>query len=121
MWSSGGKQLTLQWWKVYLDSCATYHTFFIKEFLKNIEENMGTMHGNYNAGETKITKRGYFGQRRVWLNESGITNLLTIPQLEKDGYSVSTNTKGQWKVHTPEGKKYPVQERYRNVRRDAVH
>ena len=33
--SSGGKQLTLDWWKVYLDSCATYHTFFVKEFLRN--------------------------------------------------------------------------------------
>ena len=22
-WSSGGKRLTLQWWKVYVDSCAT--------------------------------------------------------------------------------------------------
>ena len=99
---SGGKRLTLQWWKVYLDSCATYHTFFVKEFLKNIVENKGTMNGNCNAGETKITKRGYFGKLRVWLNENGIANLLSIPQLEKDGYSVSTN-KGQWKVFTPEG------------------
>ena len=32
---SGGKRLTLQWWKVYLDSCAIYHTFFVREFLKN--------------------------------------------------------------------------------------
>ena len=52
------------------------------------------MHGNCNAGETKITKRGYFGKIRVWLNKSGIANLLSIPQLEKDGYTVSTSTKG---------------------------
>ena len=65
---------------------------------------MGTMHGNCNAGETKITKRGYFGEMRVWLNENGIANILSIPQLEKDGYTVSTSTKGQWKVYTPEGK-----------------
>ena len=49
--SSGGKRLTLDWWKVYLDSCASYHTFFIKAFLKNIEES-GTMNGNCNAGTT---------------------------------------------------------------------
>ena len=28
-----GDRFTLDWWKVYLDSCATYHTFFIKRFL----------------------------------------------------------------------------------------
>ena len=88
---SGGKRLTLQWWKVYLDSCATYHTFFVKEFLRNIVENKGTMKGNCNAGETEITKRGYFGKLRAWLNENGIANLLSIPQLEKDGYTVSTS------------------------------
>ena len=89
--SSREKRLTLQWWKVYLDNCATYHTFYIKEFLRNIEENKGTMNGNCNAGETKITKRGYFGKLKVWLNENGIANLLSIPQLEKDGYSVNVN------------------------------
>ena len=28
---------TLDWWKCYLDSCASYHTFFVREFLKNIK------------------------------------------------------------------------------------
>ena len=31
-----GDRFTLDWWKVYADSCATYHTFFIKEFLRGI-------------------------------------------------------------------------------------
>ena len=35
--SSGGKRLTLDGWKVHLDSCATYHTFSVKEFLRNIK------------------------------------------------------------------------------------
>ena len=96
--------MALDWWKVYLDSCATYHTFFMKEFLRNIEENKGTTNDNCNAGETKITRRGYFGEMREWLNENGIVNLISIPKLEEDGYTVITNTKGQWKVFTPEGK-----------------
>ena len=29
---------TLDWWKCYLDSCASYHTFFVKEFLRNVHE-----------------------------------------------------------------------------------
>ena len=51
--SGGNKRLTLNWWKVYLDSCAPYHTCFIKAFLRNIEE-IRTMNGNCKAGTTKI-------------------------------------------------------------------
>ena len=65
------------------------------------------MNGNCNAGETKITKRGYFGKMRVWLNENGIANLISIPKLEADGYTVWTDTKGEWIVSTPQGKIIP--------------
>ena len=41
---------------------------------------------------------------RVWLNENGIANLISIAKLEADGYTVQTDTKGEWKVSTPEGK-----------------
>ena len=99
--SPDGKRLTLDWWKVYLDSCASYHTFFVKEFLKNIQEGKGTMNGNCNAGETRITKRGYFEKMTVWLNENGIANLISIPKLEADGYTVWTDTKREWIVSTP--------------------
>ena len=34
--SGGNKRLTLDWWKLYLDSCASYHTFFVKDLLMNI-------------------------------------------------------------------------------------
>ena len=30
-------RFTLDNWKCYLDSCATYHTFFVREFLDNSE------------------------------------------------------------------------------------
>ena len=64
---SGG--ITLEWWKCYLDSCASYHTFFVKEFLKNTQEGGGTMTGNCNAGTTRITKKGSYGDLQVWLNK----------------------------------------------------
>ena len=44
--SGGNKRLTLDWWKLYLDSCASYHTFFVKEFLMNISEGTVVMNGN---------------------------------------------------------------------------
>ena len=92
--SGGNKRLNLDWWKLYLDRCASYHTFFVKEFLMNIYEGAGAMNGNCNTGTKIITKRGYYGRLRVWLNENGIANLIYIPKLEVDGYVVRTNTKG---------------------------
>ena len=41
----------------------------------------------------------------MWLNRNGIGNLLSIPQLEEDGYIVDYNTKWDWVVTTPQGKK----------------
>ena len=105
--SGGNKRLTLDLWKLYLDSCASYHTFFIKEFLMNIYEGAGAMNGNCNTGTKRITKRGYYGRLRVWLNENGIANLIYIPKLEADGYVVRTDTKGEWQVVTPDGETIP--------------
>ena len=34
--SGQGGHVTLELWKCYLDSCASYHMFFIKEFLSII-------------------------------------------------------------------------------------
>ena len=76
----------LDWWKCYLDSCATYHTFFVKEFLSNVRKGNVTMTGSCNAGTTESNVTGWFGKFKVWLNEMGIANLLSIPMLESAGY-----------------------------------
>ena len=41
-----GNRFTLDWWKVYLDSCATYYTFFIKQFLRGIYISKTVMNGS---------------------------------------------------------------------------
>ena len=73
----------------------------------NIYEGAGAMNGNCNAGTTRMKKRGYYGRLRVWLNENGIANLISISKLEVDGYVVRTNTKGESQVVTPEGETIP--------------
>ena len=65
------------------------------------------MTGSCNAGTTRITKRGFYGDLQVWLNEKGVANLISIPMLEKDGYSVFKTTNGEWKVVTPRGDTIP--------------
>ena len=90
-----------------MDSCASYHTFFVKEFLKNIQEGGATMTGRCNAGTTSTSKRGSYGDFKVWLNEKCIANLISIPMLEASGYVISTHTQGEWRVFPPAGHTIP--------------
>ena len=62
------------------------------------------LQGNCNAGVSTSNEKGFYGLWNFWLNEQGIANLLYIPQLEKDGYTIDYNTKRDWVVTTPEGK-----------------
>ena len=44
------RRFTLTWWKCYLDSCVTYHSFFVEEFLCDMKEGKLTMSSSCNAG-----------------------------------------------------------------------
>ena len=50
---------TLDRWKLYLDSCAPYNSFFAKEFLRRIEETNTTLTGSCNAGTTETNTKGW--------------------------------------------------------------
>ena len=43
------------------------------------------MNGSCNAGTVTTNTRGWYGEFKVWLNERGISNLLSIPMLEDAG------------------------------------
>ena len=58
---------------------------------------------NCNAGVTSTNEKGTYGLWEFWLNSQGIANLLSIPQLERDGYEINYNTKRDWVVTTPSG------------------
>ena len=91
-------------WKLYLDSCATYHSVFATWCLENIHEVEVYLKGHCNAGVTICKEQGYYGVFKMWLNCNGIANLLSIPQLEQDGYTIDYNTNRNWVVTTPQGK-----------------
>ena len=56
---------TLDWWKCYLDSCASYHTFFVKEFLRDAHEGSSTMNGSCNAGEVLLKQKNWYKNFQV--------------------------------------------------------
>ena len=41
--NSSDNRYTLDWWKLYLDSCTNYHSFFAKEFLSNVQDGDTTL------------------------------------------------------------------------------
>mmetsp|Transcript_35164 Transcript_35164/g.35374 ORF Transcript_35164/g.35374 Transcript_35164/m.35374 type:complete len:249 (+) Transcript_35164:788-1534(+) len=98
------KRFTLYPFKLYLDSCAMYHSAFVRGILKNVKTVGTVLQGNCNAGVSTSQEKGVYGLWSFWLNEKDIANILSIPQLEKDGYTIDCNTKKNWVVKTPSGK-----------------
>ena len=98
------KRVTLMAHKLYLDSCATYHTMFDTFWLDNVRKVGDIMTGHCNAGVTVSDTKGLLWNLfEVWVNESGVANLLSIPQLEKDGFRIKYDTHGDWEVYSPDG------------------
>ena len=46
------ERFTLALWKLYLNSCVTYHTTFVTWLFNNVEDADTTLLGNCNAGVT---------------------------------------------------------------------
>ena len=82
------KRFTLDSNKLYLDSCATYPSAFVRWILDDVKTIPTVLQGNCNAGVSTSNEKGFYGLWNLWLNEQGITNLLSIPQIEKDGYTI---------------------------------
>ena len=98
------KRFKLDAYKLYLDSFATNHSSFVRWMLGNVHQFITVLQGNCNAGVSTSDEKGFFGLWEFWLNEQGIANLFSIPQLEKDGYVIDYNTNRYWVVTTLEGK-----------------
>ena len=95
------KRFTLDAYKIYFESCATYHSSFVRWMLGNGHQVITLIQGNCNVGASTSYEKGFFGLWDLWINEQGIANLLSIPKLEKDGYVIDYNTNRDWVVPTP--------------------
>ncbi len=87
------------------DSTSSFHQVFTEEHLDNLWLAGATLCANCNAGTNFATKKGWYCDLfELWLVRNGIANLLFLPQLEADGFTVSYHTRGNWIVTTPHGK-----------------
>ena len=96
---------TLDPHQLYLDSTSSFHQVFMEEHLDNLCLAGATLHANCKAGTNFATKKGWYRNLfDLWLVRNGIANLLSLPQLEADGFTVSYLTGGNWIVTAPQGK-----------------
>jgi hypothetical protein len=79
--------------------------FFTEEHLDNLWLAGATLRADCNASTNFATKKGWYRDLfNLWLVRNGITNLLSLPRLETDGFTVSYHAGGNWIVTTPHGK-----------------
>ena len=89
--------------KLYLDTCAMNHSMFAEEMLEHVHTAGVRLHQHCNAGAITTKKKGFWNGLKFWVNKNGIINLLSIPQLEKDGYFLTYMTTRGWRMYTPAG------------------
>ena len=109
---SVSKRFKLDVHKLYLESCALYHSPYLRCMLGNLNQVSTVLQGNCNAGVSTSDEKGFFGLWYFYLNEQGIMNLLSIPQLEKYRYIIDYITNRDRVVTTREGKTILFQKYY---------
>lgn len=89
---------------VYLDSCSTFNQVFTDKHIEDIEKVTTILKGRCNAGISTADEKGWMmGMFHMWLVRNGIANILSIPQLERDGCILEYKTGGDWSLTTPQG------------------
>ena len=75
--------VTLDEWKLCLDSCTMHHSTFVDWILDNVQKVNMILKGSCNTGVTKSSTKGYYGVVEVWLNKKDTANFLSILHLKK--------------------------------------
>ncbi len=89
----------------YLNSTFSFHQVFTKDHLDHLKLAGVTLRANCNAGTNFSTNKCWHQDLfHLWLVRNGIANLLSLPQLDGDGFTVSYQTVGTWIVTTPHSK-----------------
>ena len=89
--------------KVYLDTAASYHQVCSMGYLEGIQQSERVLKGECNAGTTYTNVKGWLGDLHMWIAKEGIANLISLPQLERDGWDIEYKTGRTWNVCSPQG------------------
>ena len=67
---------------------------FVKIILNNVVDSDAVLHEQFNAGTNITIQKINYGTFEMWINKSGIENLLSVPPLEEYGYRFKYNILG---------------------------
>jgi hypothetical protein len=113
---------TLDPQRLYLNSTSRFHQVFTEEHLDNLRLAGATLHTDCNVGTNFATKKGWYRDLfELWLVRNSIVNLLSLPQLEADRFTVSYHTRGNWIVTTPHGKEITFHQEVNGVCRAFLY
>ena len=90
--------------KAYLDTTSSFHQARTTKHLSGVQKVSNILRGSCNAGTTFSDEKGWCkGRFHMWLVRQGIANLLSLPQLEADGFRATYDTDTGWKLYCPDG------------------
>ena len=73
--------------KAFLDTTLSFHQVRTTEHFSGVEKVSNILRGSCNVGTTYSDEKGWCkGRFHMWRVCQGIANLLSLPQLEADGY-----------------------------------
>ena len=68
-----------------------------------IHQAKSALYGKWNAGVLVNQEEIKLETMDTWINLEVISNILSIPRLEKYYYCITYDTKEEWVIYTPEG------------------
>ena len=94
----------LDWWKVYLDSCASHCQLFRRYFLYGEATTQVALHSSSNGEPSTSNVTGtILGAFPCWLVESRIANLISVGAVEQLGCKVEKCMSEGWSLTSPTG------------------
>ena len=89
---------------LYLDSTSSFHQVVADIFLSEVKKVTLPLRASCNAGTSRADEKGWYADLfHMWLMRNGIANLLSLPQLERDGFRVTYDTLKEWVIICPDG------------------
>ena len=89
---------------LYLDSTSSFHRIFDAKHLDDVQTVRNILRGSCNVGTKLSNEKGWYkGLFHMWLVRNGIANILSLHQLESEGYRVTYDTLTYWVIHVPNG------------------
>ena len=90
---------------LYLDTTSSFNQAFVYQHLDEVKRVVVSLRVNCNTGVSRANEKGCYGDIfNMLLVRNGIAKLLSVPQLECDGFVLTYDTRTTWHTNCPDGK-----------------